>query len=217
MTRGKVRVIAHRRRRQGRTDYRKRLRLLKSGRPRLVVRKSLNSMSCQVVRHSPKGDSVLVTVTSKRLGKFGWNGTGGNLPGAYLTGLLCGTLAKKQGIGSAVLDTGLQTSTRGSRIYGTLKGALDAGLEVPHSPEVLPPIERIRGLHIEQYAESLGKKSGISKTFDGVRENILKGKAPGKPAKHVVKKAPGKRPVVKKPAGRKAPAKGTRKSRAGKK
>jgi large subunit ribosomal protein L18 len=199
MTRGKVRIIPHRRRRQGRTDYRQRLGLLKSGRPRFVVRKTLNSMSCQVVRHSPQGDKALVTVTSKRLEKFGWK-SGGNLPGAYLTGLLCGTMAIKDGIKSAVLDMGPHASTRGSRIYGALKGALDAGLDIPHSPDVLPPIERIRGLHIEQYSQSKGKKSGISKAFDDAKARISSGKPAAKPEKPKEKKPGARKPAAKKPA-----------------
>lgn len=230
MTRGKIRVIGHRRRRQGRTDYRHRLGLLKSGRPRLVVRRSLSSISCQIMEHSPRGDKSLVTVTSRQLDRFGWKGPRGNIPGAYLTGLLCGVMARKGGVKSAVLDTGLQSSTRGSRIYGALRGALDAGLEIPHSPDVLPPEERIRGAHIEMYAESRGKKPEISKLFDMVRVNILKGKAgkaSGKTAgkgaekKSAQKKKPArpvqKKPAVKKPAGKKAPAKKPGKARAGKK
>jgi large subunit ribosomal protein L18 len=207
MTRGKVRVIGHRRRRQGRTDYRHRLGLLKSGRPRLVVRRSINSISCQLMEHSPRGDRSIVTVTSRHLDGFGWKGPRGNLSGAYLTGLLCGVKARGAGVKSAVLDTGLHTSTRGSRIYSTLKGALDAGLEVPHSPEVLPSEERLRGAHIDKYMESRGKKAGTSRLFDLVRVNILKGKASGKGTerKAVVKKPAGK--AKPKPATKKAPAK----------
>ncbi len=134
-------------------------------------------------------------------------GARGNLPGAYLTGLLCGVMVRKGGVKSAVLDTGLQASTKGSRIYGALKGALDAGLEIPHSPDVLPSEERVRGIHIEKYAESKGKKPGVSKLFDEVRVNILKGKPAGKAVKKAEKKAVGKkapaRPVQKKPAGKK--------------
>ncbi len=176
MTCGKVRIVAHRRRREGRTDYRHRLGLLKSGKPRVVVRRSVNSVSCQIVEHSPKGDRSIVTVTSRHLNGFGWKGATGNLPGAYLTGLLCGVMAKEKGVKSAVLDTGLHTSTKGSRIYGTLRGCLDAGLEIPHSKEVIPPEERIRGEHIDNYMESLGKKPGISKLFDETRVRILEGK-----------------------------------------
>jgi len=182
------------------------------------------------MEHSPEGDKSIVTVTSRQLDRFGWRGPKGNIPGAYLTGLLCGVMARKAGVKSAVLDTGLQSSTRGSRIYGALKGALDAGLEIPHSPDVLPPEERIRGTHIEGYAESRGKKPEISRLFDMVRVNILKGKTvkaagKGTAKKVVVKKAVNKKasaepvqkePVVKKTASRKVPAKKSGKARVGK-
>ena len=180
MTRGKVRVIAHRRRREGRTDYRQRFRLLKSGKPRLVIRRSKNSISCQIVKHDPNGDKTMVTARPGDLEKFGWKSSKGNLPCAYLTGMLCGIEAKKVGVKSAILDMGLQTSTKASRIYGALKGALDSGLEVPHSPDVLPSIERIRGLHIEEYSKSKGKLAGVSGLFDDVKKRMGSGKVSAK-------------------------------------
>jgi large subunit ribosomal protein L18 len=205
MTRGKVRIVSHRRRRQGRTDYRQRLALIKSGRPRFIVRKSVNSMTCQIVEHSPGGDRSLVSVSSRNLSSFGWSGPGGNLPGAYMTGFLCGTLAREKGVRSAVLDMGLQASTKGSRIYSALKGCLDAGIDIPHSPEILPPMERIRGLHIEEHARSGGRKSEVSNIFDGVKETIASGRKT--PASKTPSKKPAKKTVSKKPASRKTPSK----------
>ena len=212
MTRGKVRVIGHRRRREQRTDYRHRLALLKSGKPRLIIRRSVNSITCQIAEHNAKGDRSLVTVTSRELDKFGWKGRKGNLPGAYLTGMLCGIEAKKKGVKNAVLDTGLHTSTKGSRIYGALKGVLDAGIDVPHSPDVLPPIERIRGLHIEEYSKSKGKLAGVSGMFDDVKLKLsstpINEKAKAVTTKGTVKSETKKKTTVpkktKKPASQKA-------------
>lgn len=183
-TRGKIRIIAHRRRREGRTDYRHRLAMVKSGKPRFVVRRSVNSMTCQFIEHDSKGDNSLVTVSSKNLASFGWKGSIGNVPAAYLTGFLCGTMAKSKGLKEAVLDIGLHSSTKGSRIYSALKGVVDAGIDIPHSEEVLPPEERTRGRHIEQYAESFGKKVNISVLFDEVKKKIESGAKPAtaKPA-----------------------------------
>ena len=189
-TRGKVRVIAHRRRREQRTDYRKRLRLIRSGKPRLVVRRSVNSMNCQIVSHDPKGDKAIVTVSARNLKAFGWKARTGNLPAAYLTGMLCGMEAKKAGVKKAVLDMGLQTSTKGSRIYGCLKGCLDAGIDVPHSPEILPPLERIRGLHIEEHSKSGGKLAGVSGMFDDVKKKLSGGVKPTQKHPTVHKGAP---------------------------
>ena len=145
----------HRRRRESRTDYKQRLELLKSGKPRLVIRRTANNLVCQIVKHFPKGDKNLVTITAKDLKKKGWKVHCGNTPASYLIGLICGNDAKKKKIPEAVLDAGLHTSTKGSRIYATLKGAIDGGLKIPHSDDILPDEKRISGKTIEEYAKKL--------------------------------------------------------------
>lgn len=163
----KVMRMQHRRRRLQKTDYKKRLALIKSGKPRLVVRRRLDNTSVQLVGFAENGDNNEASAFSAELGRFGWKSGNGNLPAAYLTGLLAGMRAKKAGLKDAVLDMGLQASTKGSRIYAALKGAVDAGLEVPHSKEMLPSEDRIAGKHIQN-------KTGIEKNFIEVKEKILK-------------------------------------------
>jgi large subunit ribosomal protein L18 len=158
MRRMSSQIMPHRRRREQRTDYRQRLRLLKSGKPRLVIRASVNSMTCQIISHDSKGDRTLASASSLELRKHGWKGHTGNLPAAYLTGFLCGQKAKKHKVKEAILDMGLHISVKGSRIYAALKGAIDSGLEIPHSAEALPPEDRIKGIHISNYAEFLKKE-----------------------------------------------------------
>jgi len=158
MRRMSSQIMPHRRRREQRTDYRQRLRLLKSRKPRLVVRASVNSITCQIVSHDSKGDRTLVSASSLELKKHGWKGHTGNLPAAYLTGFLCGQKAKKHKVKEAVLDMGLHISVKGSRIYASLKGAIDSGLDIPHSADILPPEDRIKGEHISKYAELLKKE-----------------------------------------------------------
>ncbi|NIO20167.1 MAG: 50S ribosomal protein L18 [Candidatus Aenigmarchaeota archaeon] len=174
MRRSKKRVIPHRRKREGKTDYRLRLRLLKSGKPRLVVRKSLNNMVCQIVKYERDGDKTFVTAHSEELKKFGWKFHGGNIPSAYLTGLLCAEKAKKHKINRVVLDIGLYSSTPGNRLYSALKGALDGGLDVPHSENILPKPERIAGKHVAAYNAKL---KGMPEIFEKTKSNILKGRA----------------------------------------
>lgn len=140
--------VARRRRREGKTDYRKRIRHLKSGEPRAVVRRSSNNIRIQFVKYDPKGDRVLASAEGHELEKFGWKGPASNTPAAYLTGYLAGKRAKSQGIENAVLDIGLSTPTKGARIFASLKGMLDAGINIPHSEEILPSEERISGEHI---------------------------------------------------------------------
>ncbi len=191
MPRGRKVIVPHRRRRELKTDYQKRLRLLKSGKPRIVVRKSVKNVTCQVVEYQPSGDRTLFSADSRELKKLGWNAGTGNIPSAYLTGLLCGTRAK--GIKEAVLDSGLHRSTKGSRLYAALKGVVDGGLKIPHSEEILPDEDRLKGQHIAAYAEHVKKESaekhrkmfsGYAKSkvapeklpehFDEVRAKILK-------------------------------------------
>ena len=150
------------------TDYHRRLRLLKSRKPRIVVRKSVKNVICQVVEYHIAGDKTLFSADSKELSKFGWDAGTGNIPAAYLTGLLCGVRAKKK-VKEAVLDSGLYRSTKGNRLYAALKGAVDGGLNVPHSEEVLPNEDRIKGQHIASYAERVKKESAESykKMFSG--------------------------------------------------
>jgi large subunit ribosomal protein L18 len=152
--------VPFRRRREGKTDYRKRKALALSGKPRLVVRSTLNNMIAQIVVAKPHGDEVLVSAHSRELKrKYGWRAPRGNIPTAYLTGLLCGLKAKAKGISEAILDIGLHFPSKGSRVLTVLKGALDAGMDIPHSEEKLPDEKRVKGEHIAQYAKTLASNS----------------------------------------------------------
>ncbi len=155
MIKGKIFTVPFRRKREGRTYYKKRLKIILSSRYRLVVRKSLNNIYVSVVRYDPKGDKVLIMVSSDSLSKLGWKGGTGNLPSAYLTGLLAGKKSIEKGIKDAVLDIGFSNSVKGSRLYAALAGALDSGLKIPVNAEILPSKERISGTHIAKYALSL--------------------------------------------------------------
>jgi len=148
--------VPFRRRREGKTDYKTRKALVLSGKPRLVARNTLRNIIAQIVVAKPHGDEVLVSAHSRELTKkYGWKAPGKNLPAAYLTGLLCGLKAKMQGINEAILDLGLNTPSKGAKVFATLKGVLDAGMQVPHNEEKLPDEKRIEGEHIAHYAESL--------------------------------------------------------------
>ena len=149
--------LRFRRKREERTYYKKRLTLLKSSKSRFVVRKSLNNLQASVVSYGAKGDRVMFTVDCSTLRKLGWKGGSGNLPSAYLTGLVAGKKALEMGIKEAILDLGFNKSVKGSRLYAAVAGAVNAGLIIPHDPEMLPPEQRISGAHISGYAEILKK------------------------------------------------------------
>ncbi len=160
------------RRRIGKTDYKKRLRMLTSKKSRLVVRKSLKYISAQIVNFDKVGDKTVLSVKSDMLKKFGWNFACDNTPAAYLTGLLIGKNAKKKGINEAVLDAGLYVSSVGSRVYAVAKGAVDGGLKVVVGEEVMPSEERIKGTHIAGYLE---KFKNMPEEFEKVKQKILGG------------------------------------------
>ena len=143
--------MIYKRKKSGKTDYKKRLVFLKSGIPRLTVRKSLNNIWAQVIEYSPKGDKVLSSAHTKELKKeYNWN-IKRNIPTAYLLGLLMGKKAKSTNIKKVILDTGLKKPVKGSVMYSFLKGVVDSTLEIPHSKEVFPSEDRISGKHIKNF------------------------------------------------------------------
>jgi len=143
--------VPFRRRREGRTDYRRRLAMLKSGETRVVVRRTATNVIVQFVDWSAEGDAVKATAVAQELKKMGWEGSTKNTPAAYLTGLLAARRAKAAGVDTAVLDIGRHMPTKGSRVFAALKGVLDAGIEVPHGGEDLYPSEdRLTGEFLEQ-------------------------------------------------------------------
>jgi len=152
--------IPPRRRREGLTDYRKRLKLVKSGLPRLVVRRTNRYIIAQVIRSKLGGDETLITVTSKKLADYGWKAGFKNTPAAYLTGFLAGLLAKKKGVEKAVVDIGLHRAVKRSKVFAVIKGFIDAGVDVAAGEEVFPGEDRIRGVPIMEYYRSI-KESDV--------------------------------------------------------
>jgi large subunit ribosomal protein L18 len=141
--------VHFRRRREGKTDYRVRLRLLRSGEPRAVVRFSGRRVRVSIVRYDPVGDRVVAAAESAELGRLGFPATSlASTPAAYLTAYLAGLRSKSAGEESAVLDTGIRHPTQGGRLSAALKGLLDSGLEVPHGEGGFPSADRLNGAHL---------------------------------------------------------------------
>ncbi len=144
-------VLHFRRRREGKTDYKKRLALLKSGKPRLVVRVTNTRIIVQLAQwdSNENKELTLVALDSRELRKMGWKHSVKSVPAAYLTGMLAARRILEKGIKEAVLDIGRHSPTKGARVFAVLKGAVDAGLDIPHSEDKFPSEERIRGEHID--------------------------------------------------------------------
>jgi large subunit ribosomal protein L18 len=158
--------VKARRRREGKTDYRKRLALLKSGKIRIVVRNSLKNVRVQFIKYHEEGDKIITSAISQELiNKYNWKFSTSSTPSAYLTGLIAGKRAAERGISEGVLDIGRQIPVSGSKNFAALKGVLDAGINCPHDDSKLPSEDRIFGKHINNDISSV--------------VNILKGKITG--------------------------------------
>lgn len=140
--------IPRRRRLEAKTDYKARLALLKSGKPRLIIRKTNKYIIMQIVQTEIAQDKVVCGLSSKILISKGWpkelSGSLKSLSAAYLTGYVLAKTAIKAGIKDAILDSGMNINVKNSRIYAALRGAIDGGLNIPHSKEVLPEMESIK-------------------------------------------------------------------------
>lgn len=155
MAQGSKYKVAFRRRREGKTDYRARIKLVDLSKSRLVVRISNANIIVQVINLGKNGDETVVSAHSKELQKLGWLGGTSNTGSAYLTAYLCAKKALNKDIKEVIFDIGLKPSIKGSKVFASLKGASDAGLQIPHGESVLPTEDRIFGENIVDYFKSL--------------------------------------------------------------
>ncbi len=159
---GPLYKVPFRRRRELKTDYSQRKRLLRSGRTRIVIRPSSKHVIVQFVKSKIGGDQTLVQTRSYELEQYDWDISTSNLPAAYLTGYLAGKKALKADIDDAILDLGIFEAIPGTRIFASLKGVIDAGVNVPCNKSgkksMFPEESRIRGEHIAEYGKVLSSE-----------------------------------------------------------
>ncbi|ESR61144.1 hypothetical protein CICLE_v10016107mg [Citrus x clementina] len=158
--------VKYKRRREGKTDYRARIRLINQDKNkyntpkyRFVVRFTNKDITAQIISASIAGDIVLASAYAHELPRYGLEVGLTNYAAAYCTGLLLARRVLKmlemdaeyegnvEATGEdysveptenrrpfrALLDVGLVKTTTGNRVFGALKGALDGGLDIPHS------------------------------------------------------------------------------------
>jgi len=102
------------------------------------------------------GDVCLASAHSREIKKIGWKFNCGNVPAAYLTGLLFGKKIKKK-ITTVYLDIGRHVSAKGSRIFACAKGIADAGVDVRIGKDIASDEQRISGQHIQTYVQQIQK------------------------------------------------------------
>jgi large subunit ribosomal protein L18 len=158
--------IPKRRRREGKTDYKLRIGLLKSEKPRIVFRKTNRYVIGQCVKSKNAQDYTVLGVNSKDLLDYGWpaerTGSLKSLPACYLSGLLLGKkILKKEKEKEFIFDIGMLRHVYKSKIYAFLKGVKDAGVNVNAKAEVFPDEKRLKGEHTK-----------VKEIFDRVKEKI---------------------------------------------
>ena len=80
MAHGPIYRVPLRRRREGKTNYYKRRDMLKSGRTRVIIRRTSKHMRVQFVTADANGDKTLSATASTQLNDFNWNTSCGNIP-----------------------------------------------------------------------------------------------------------------------------------------
>ncbi len=154
-----TRKLSFRRRREGVTDYYKRLALVKSGLYRLVVRKTNKRIIGQVVEYTPKGDKILASADSSMLKAYNWPSRA-NRATAYLTGLL---LAKKsKNDKECILDIGLSSSVKNSIPFVFAKGCQDGGMKVRGKFDISEDMYNMSS--VANYAKKM-QKDKLNKQF----------------------------------------------------
>ncbi|KAK9498775.1 hypothetical protein O3M35_003338 [Rhynocoris fuscipes] len=197
--------VKFKRRREGKTDYYARKRLIiqdknKYNTPkyRLIVRLSNKDITCQVAYSRIEGDKIVCAAYSHELPNYGIKVGLTNYAASYCTGLLLARrLLKKlkldklytgttdvtgdeynvenldEGPGAfrCYLDVGLMKTSAGARVFGALKGAVDGGLNIPHSMKRFPGYDaeskefnaevhrkHIFGIHVADYMRQLAEE-----------------------------------------------------------
>jgi len=158
-----------RRRKENKTDYLKRFKLLKSGSPRIIFRKTNKYLIAQYVISEETKDKINMGITSKILLKYGWpenfRGSLKSTPAAYFTGLLIGKEIINNKKEEPIADFGMLRVLSKSKIYAFLKGLVDSGVKIKYKEENFPKEDRIFGKHL---------KKDFSKIFNDVKTNIEK-------------------------------------------
>ena len=152
-----------RRRLEAKTDYKSRILLLKSGKNRLIIRRTNRYIVAQIVSSALAQDKVITGATSKDLISKGWpeknKGSLKNLQAAYLTGFLLGKKSKDK-VKEVILDMGMHRNIQKSRLYSCLKGLADSGVKVNYSEKATPTLE------------DLEKNKDFKEIFKKVKEGI---------------------------------------------
>ncbi|MDD5022825.1 MAG: 50S ribosomal protein L18 [Candidatus ainarchaeum sp.] len=154
--------VPFRRRREYSTDYKKRLAMVKSGKVRMIIRKTNKDVKVQFVEFKSAGDNTIAVVDRRVLSKkYGWNSKRNSYT-AYVAGMVCAKMALEKGVKEFIVDLGLQKASKGSILFAAVQGAVDAGLQTNYDVEMVPK-DKINNVK-EEYRQK----------FEEIKKSILK-------------------------------------------
>jgi large subunit ribosomal protein L18 len=142
-----------RRRKENKTDYLKRLKLLKGEKPRIVFRKTNRYIISEYIMSEEAQDKVVIGLDSRKLNEYGWpkdaQGSLKSITASYFTGYLTGKTITKQKLETPIMDAGMNRVLHKNKIYAFLKGLIDAGIKINCKKEFFPEDARIKGQHLK--------------------------------------------------------------------
>ncbi len=149
--------IPKKRRIERKTNYSKRLKLLKGNLPRMVFRKTNKYLIAQYIISEEAKDKVEIGLNSKKLLEYGFpeNASLKSVPAAYALGYLIGKKIIKEKKEVPIIDFGMIRSLNKSKCYAFLKGIVDSELKIKYNEEkdLFPSQERIEGQHLKNKIE----------------------------------------------------------------
>lgn len=144
-------TIAKRRRREAKTNYLKRMKLLKGNSPRVVFRKTNINVIAQYITSKEAQDKIEIGINSKILLKYGWPKEAKkslkSIPASYLTGFALGKKILDEKKKTPIIDFGMIRNLHKTKIYAFVKGLIDSGLKikVDKNKDIFPDESRIKG------------------------------------------------------------------------
>ncbi len=155
------------RRREGKTDYSRRIKLLRGRSPRIVFRKTNKYIIAQYIVTKEAKEKIEIGITSRELKKYGWpkvfDGSLRSISASYLTGYLIGKKILKDKKQIPILDIGMTSPIHKTAPYAFLRGLVDSGLKINHDKKIFPEEGRIKGKNL---------KEDFSDTFDKIKDSI---------------------------------------------
>jgi large subunit ribosomal protein L18 len=159
--------VSKRRRKEAKTDYAKRIKLLKSNSPRIVFRRTNKYLIAQYIVSKEAKDTIKLGANSKELLKFGWPkefaGSLKSISAAYLLGLLISKKINENKLEKPIVDFGMIKMLHKTKTYAFLKGLKDSGLDVECKDEFCPDESRLKGEHMKNKIPFEEIKSKIMK------------------------------------------------------